>query len=143
MSRKSKPPIWFWVVSVLALLWNLMGVYAYLDQAFASNDVLGEIASAAKNLINPTPAWVTAAFATAVFAGAIGSLLLLLRKGLAEIMFLVSMVAVFIQNGYYAFLTDQDMDAGPGGLPMVIMVIGFAIGLFFFAKKAKSSGWIS
>ncbi len=143
MSNQSKPPIWYWVVSVLALVWNLMGVFAYLSQAYASNDVLEEIANAAKELVNPTPAWVTAAFAIAVFGGAIGSVLLLLRKSLAGTMFIVSLLGVIVQNSYYAFLSDQDMDAGPGGFVMVIMVIAFAVGLVLFSKKAKSSGWIN
>ena len=143
MSSQSKPPIWYWVVSILALVWNLMGVYAYLNQAYASDDVLSEIANAAKDIVDPTPAWVTAAFAIAVFGGALGSVLLLLRKSLAATMFIVSLLGVIAQNTYYAFFSNQDMDAGPGGLSMVIMVIAFAIGLVFFSKKAKSSGWIS
>lgn len=141
MSNQSKPPIWYWIVSAIALVWNLAGVYMYLDQAYAS-DTLGEIANAAKDLIDPTPAWVTAAFAIAVFGGAIGSILLLLRKSLAGTMFIVSLLGVIAQNAYY-FSNGETMDAGPGDLGMVVMIIVFAIGLVFFSKKAKTSGWIS
>ncbi len=31
-STRARPPIWFWIVSILALLWNLLGVMAYLAQ---------------------------------------------------------------------------------------------------------------
>lgn len=143
MTNQSKPPIWFWIVSALSLAWNLMGVSAYLNQVYASNDVLGEIANAAKELVNPTPAWVTAAFAIAVFAGTIGSLLLLLRKGIAHIMLIVSLIAVVVQMSYNLFLTDSPTDSGSGGMAMVIMIVGFAVALVFFSKKAKASGWIS
>lgn len=141
MSNQSKPPIWFWIVSIVALIWNLMGVQQYLAQVYPS-DALGEIANAAKDLINPTPSWVTAAFAIAVFGGTIGSVLLLIRKGLAQTMFLLSLIAVIIQMSYNLFMTDSPTDSGPGGFAMVIMIVGFAIGLFFFSKKAKASGWI-
>lgn len=30
------PPMWFWVVSILALISNIMGVMAYLKDAFMS-----------------------------------------------------------------------------------------------------------
>ena len=32
----NKPPVWFWVVSVLALIWNIIGVMSYLAQAYTS-----------------------------------------------------------------------------------------------------------
>ena len=35
----TKPPAWFWIVSVVALLWNLMGAMMYLGQAFITDDV--------------------------------------------------------------------------------------------------------
>lgn len=34
-STRTKPPIWFWIISVIALIWNLMGVMAYLGQAYS------------------------------------------------------------------------------------------------------------
>ena len=143
MTKQSKPPIWFWIVSAIALLWNLMGVKAYLDQAYGSGDVLGDIANAAKEIINPIPAWVTAAFAVAVFGGAVGSLLLLLRKSLAHTILVVSLIGIIAQMSYNLFMTDNPTDSGSGGIFMVIMIVGFGIGLVFFAKKAKASGWIS
>ena len=30
----NKPPTWFWIVSVIALIWNGMGVNQYLGQAY-------------------------------------------------------------------------------------------------------------
>jgi hypothetical protein len=142
MTKQSKPPIWFWIVSAIALLWNLMGVKAYLDQAYGTNDVLGEIANAAKDLIDPTPAWVTSAFAIAVFGGAVGSLLLLLRRSLAHTILIVSLMGIVAQMSYNLFMTDNPTDSGPGGMLMVVMIIAAGIGLVFFAKKAKTSGWL-
>ena len=143
MSRSSKPPVWFWIVSVVALLWNLAGVKAYLDQAYGSGDALSEIANAAKDLVNPTPAWVTAAFAIAVFGGTIGSLLLILRKKLAHTILFVSMLGVFAQTSYNVFATDNVANSDAGGIIMTVMVVAGAIGLVYFAKKAKISGWLN
>ena len=36
MTDQAKLPIWFWIVGVVALLWNGIGVLAYLQQALMS-----------------------------------------------------------------------------------------------------------
>ena len=33
-AHTNKPPIWFWIVSVIAILWNAMGVDQYIGQAY-------------------------------------------------------------------------------------------------------------
>ena len=80
MTNSVKPPIWFWLVSVIALLWNLMGVFNYLNQAYNQEALLEAMDQAQREVFEGIPAWATAAFAIAVFAGAIGSIGLLIRK---------------------------------------------------------------
>lgn len=142
-NQSGKPPVWFWVVSVIALLWNLMGVKAYLDQAFMSDDAMAQLEAAVQDLFNQTPAWVTAAFAIAVWGGALGSLLLILRKKLAYQVLVVSLVGIIVQMFYNVFMSGAMDVYGPGGLAMPIMILLFGIGLVWFAKKSVSSGWIS
>ena len=76
----NKPPIWFWIVSVLGLVWNAMGVNAYLQQAYDTEGYREMYTQEQLEIAANFPAWVTAAFAVAVFAGAFGCLALLLRK---------------------------------------------------------------
>ena len=76
----NKPPVWFWIVSVVALIWNGMGVMAYLGQAYMSDDALAALPEAEQALYANVPAWATAAFAIAVWGGLLGCLALLLRK---------------------------------------------------------------
>ncbi|MEP1032735.1 hypothetical protein [Ekhidna sp.] len=138
-----KPPTWFWVVSVIALIWNLMGVGAYLSQAYTPDDVIAQMEQAMQDLINQTPAWATAAFAIAVWGGALGSLLLLLRKGLAYIVLIISFLGIVVQMFYNFFMSNSMEVYGPGGAVMPIMVLLIGIGLIFLAKKGKSAGWLS
>ncbi len=71
MTEKSitKPPIWFWIVSVIALLWNGSGVYMYLIQAYDTESFRVMYTAEQLEMAHNTPSWVTAAFAIAVFAG--------------------------------------------------------------------------
>ncbi|GAB4237227.1 MAG: hypothetical protein Tsb0034_12280 [Ekhidna sp.] len=142
MTNSTKPPVWFWVVAVLALIWNLMGVGAYLQQAYASDDLLSQMEKAVADLIAQRPAWATAAFATAVWGGALGSLLLLLRKKLAHIVLVVSLVGIVIQMYYNYFMARSLADYGPGDHVMSVMILGFGIYLIFFAKKGIAADWL-
>ena len=66
----NKPPVWFWIISVIALIWNGLGVMAYLARAFATEEMIAALPEEqqAEYLVE-YPAWYTAAFAIAVFAG--------------------------------------------------------------------------
>ena len=77
MSEKKiyKTPTWFMVVAVLLLVWNLLGVMAYIMQVTMSPETLAALPDAQRQLYENTPAWATAAFAIAVSGGALGCLL--------------------------------------------------------------------
>ena len=68
-STLHKPAIWFWVVTSFALVWNIMGVMAYLGQEMAGEDVLAQMPEEQRIMIMERPAWATAAFAIAVWGG--------------------------------------------------------------------------
>ncbi|WP_424961729.1 hypothetical protein [Ekhidna sp.] len=137
-----KPPTWFWVVAVIALLWNLMGVLAYLGEALATPEMLEAMPDDQRNMIENRPAWATAAFAIAVWGGAIGSLLLLLRKGLAYTVLIASLIGVIVQMIYNLFIAESTASYGPGEIAMVIMIPLIGILLVLFAKRGKASGWL-
>lgn len=80
MNTSVKPPVWFWVVSVIALLWNLLGVMNYLNQAFNQVALMEAMDQAQREVFEGIPAWATAAFAIAVFSGTLASIGLLVRK---------------------------------------------------------------
>ena len=68
----SKPPVWFWIVSVVALLWNMLGVIAFVGQMMMTPDMLAQLPEAQRVQIEARPMWATIAFGIAVFGGAIG-----------------------------------------------------------------------
>jgi len=133
----NKPPIWFWIVSVIALIWNGLGVDHYLGQAYKTERWRSTLTDEQFEVISNFPAWLTAAFAIAVFAGALGSLGLLLRKKWAYSLLVLSLVAVIIQMGY---ILSQGQAANVG---MTISIIVFSVVLVWFSKKSISKGWIS
>ena len=143
MTTSVKPPVWFWVVSVIALLWNLMGVAAYLGDAYTSVEQLEQMTQAQRELFEGRPAWVTAAFAIAVFAGAIGSIALLIRKKWAKPVLTLSLIAAIAQFIYNTFMTNTIEVMGNQAIIFPILVLGIGLYLIFFAKKGIQNGWLS
>ena len=140
--QEIKSPKWFWIVSVLALLWNIMGVMAYLKDAFMSVEDLEKLTQAERLLYESQPAWATAAFAIAVWGGTLGCIALLLRKKWARPVFLISLIGIVVQLVYAFFLSNSFEVYGSGAVAMPIIVALIGILLVFFSGKAQNKGWI-
>ncbi|MDP5093159.1 MAG: hypothetical protein NWQ17_07595, partial [Polaribacter sp.] len=102
----NKPATSFWVIGVLALIWNALGVMAYLGQKLMTDEMKAMIPADQLEIIENTPAWATAAFAIAVWFGLLGCIVLLMRKKIAKLLFIISLVGVLVQLVYNLFLTN-------------------------------------
>ena len=140
-TAQNKAPMWFMVVTALTLGWNLMGVMAYLMQVTMSPETLAALPDAQRQLLENTPDWATAAFAVAVNGGALGCLLLLLRKSLAGLFLQLSLAGVLVQMFHAFFMSNSFEVFGPGGMVMPVMVIIIAVFLVVLAAKAKNRHW--
>ncbi len=143
MTTSVKPPTWFWVVSVIALLWNLMGVFNYLNQAFNQEAILESLDQAQREVFEGIPAWATACFAIAVFSGSIASIGLLIRKKWAKPLFVVSLIAATAQFIDWLFFSNAVDAFGPStyGMPIFVIIVGLL--LIFFSKKGIQKGWLA
>ena len=136
-------PKWFMIVAVVLLVWNLLGVMAYIMQVMMSPETLAALPQEQRQLYENTPAWATAAFAVAVNFGALGCVLLLLRKNLAGLFLQLSLAGVLVQMFHSFFMSKSFEVFGPGGLVMPVMVIFIAIYLVVLAVKANTKRWTS
>ena len=138
-----KPPMWFWIISVLSLLWNLIGVVQYLAQAYMGVEELESISQEQRIAFESQPSWVTGAFAVAVWGGALGCLFLLLRKKWAVPVLGISLIGIIAQVSYNLFISNNFELYGAQAviMPIVILIIGIA--LLLFARKATAKQWLS
>jgi len=141
---RTKPPAWFWIVSVLALLWNLMGVYAYLMDAYMKDEMATSLSEAQKGIFENQPAWITGAYAIAVFAGALGCIALLMRKKWAKPLFWLSIIAVVSRTVYYFFMTNatEVFDMVQGTIMPIVIIIVAGL-LIMISKIASDRNWLS
>ena len=136
----NKPPIWFWIVSVLALIWNGLGVMAYLGRAFATEEMIAALPKEQQaEFLVEYPSWYTAAFALAVFCGALGCIALLIRKKWAHPLFVISALGAIVQHTYLF----MNVEMNGAAMVMPIMVIAVCLFLIWLAKNAIAKNWIS
>jgi hypothetical protein len=129
----AKAPIWLRIVAALGLVWNLFGVYAYLQTVgmLAGGDAA--MSSAAM------PKWVTGAFAIAVFAGALGCLVLLMLKRMATMLLVLSLLGVIVED-VWAFGMRV---GGEENMMLSLAVNLIAILLAWLSYMAGKKGWLS
>ena len=129
----------FWVISAIALIWNVMGVINFFMQM--SPDVLEAYRESERAIIEGRPIWATVAFAMGVFGGAIGSLLLLFKKSSALYLFIASLVGVSVTMIHTLSLgIDFGLGEIVGIILMPVVVAGF---LIWYSNLAKRKGWIA
>lgn len=132
----------FWVISALALIWNLLGMAAYVMQVTMTEQTLLQYPEAERAIYANMPVWATSAFAIAVTAGTLGSALLLLRSTWAVPTFLLSLAGVFVQM-YHAFVVANVMEVvGPSSAIGPAFVIGIGVALIWYSRNVKEKGWL-
>jgi hypothetical protein len=133
----------FTIIAGLAIAWNLIGVGSYLSTVMMSPETLAAMPEAQRDLQRNIPAWVTSAYAIAVFAGTLGSIALLLRTAWAVPLLIASLLGALVQMGHAFFATAMlsVMGASAAILPILIIVIGAY--LVVYANSAKEKGWLA
>lgn len=140
MSDKVSPPIWYWIVSVVALVWNGIGVANYLMQSMMTEEMIAQLPEDQQGYFANIPVWATAGFAIAVWVGLLASIMLLARKSIAFILFVISFIGVIVQQIYWVFLSGMPMGVAEVILPIVVFL--FSLALIVLSKGAKDKGWI-
>ena len=132
----------FWAIGAVALIWNVMGGVNFFVQMNA--DAVAAFPESHRAIIEGRPAWATGGFAIAVFGGALGGLLLLLRKSAAYYLFITSLLGVIVTMTHTIDIASSTVDFSAFEiLIMILMPLTVAGFLIWYSKWAESKGWIS
>ena len=127
----------FWLISVVALIWNVGGAINYLMQT--NLEFVATLPETHRAIIEGRPAWATAAFAVAVFGGALGCLLLLLRKSVAVYVFFVALLGAVVAQLPFLGMAEFPVEAWIGWFSQL------AVGTFliWYSTWSVRKGWVS
>jgi hypothetical protein len=131
----ARAPVWLRIVAALGLIWNCFGIYNYL--------LTVGVVGGGPSLAGGMPAWVTGAFAIAVFGGALGCLGLLMLKRWSKLLLLLSLLGVLAMDLWMFVLSGARAAMPPGELGVTICVVVVAVLLVWLAYSSDRKGWLS
>ncbi len=131
----------FWIISIMALLWNVGGCINYvmqMDVEFVSTLPLTHQA-----IIIDRPVWATGGFAIGVFGGAIASLLLLFRKSTALYVFILSLLGIFVTMIHTFNVAKSKIEFSTQETFVMILLPVIVVAIFiWYTKRAIARGWL-
>lgn len=132
----------FWTIVLLGLLWNGGGIYNYMIQM--NPEFVASMSSTHQAIIEARPAWATGGFAIGVFGGTLGCFLLLLKKQIAGLVFMFSLMGIFVTMIHALNVVVSSGNISVSAVFQIvilpIVVANFLIGFTFYAAKQR---WIS
>ena len=129
----------FWVITIFMLIWNIMGCVNFFVQM--NPEMISSYRENEQAIIQGRPLWVTMGFAVAVFGGAIGCVILLLKKSTAVYLFIASLLGVLLAT---AHTLGVGIEFGPGevfGIVLIPTIV--AVFLIWYSIYAKNKGWVN
>lgn len=137
-----KPPIWYWVVSIIGLLWFLMDLSAFFMRVLMSEEGIQSIPEGHQHPYLGMPLWVDIVFAFEVFGGTLGCIGLLIRRNWALPLLILSLLGVISQTFYIYFLSDAISSMGAPAVIMPLLAIAITVCMILLARSAKSRHWL-
>lgn len=132
----------FWAISAFALVWNVLGSMNFIMQMNA--DLVSTFPETHRAIIEGRPAWASGGFAVAVFGGALGGVLLLLRNSAAANVFVVSLLGTIVTMIHTVRIASSTIDFSLAEIfVMILLPLVVATFLIWYSKRAQSRDWIS
>lgn len=132
----------FWLVCILALLWNSGGAINYIMQT--NLDFVSTLPETHRAIIEGRPVWATGGFAVGVFGGAAGCLLLLFKKPHAFYVFIVSLLGVVVTMIHTINVAASKISFSAGEifvmvlLPMIVSAL-----LIWYTNLVIKKNWVN
>ena len=135
----ASPVPWsFWAIAAIALIWNGLGAMNFIVQM--DPDSIDAYRETERAIIVGRPDWATGGFAIAVFGGALGSFLLLIRNRSAVFVFIFSLLGVIVTMMHTLGL---GVEFSVGELiGIILMPVVVAVFLVWYARYAERQEWI-
>ncbi|MEM9330868.1 MAG: hypothetical protein AAGA53_06050 [Pseudomonadota bacterium] len=143
MSDKKPAVDWkIYLIGGVTLIWNILGILNFVGQL--NPETVAAMPESHRALIEGRPIWATLAFGLAVTTGAIGCLLILLRKRAAVLMLIVSLVCVAVQLIPSLYLISNGLSFSFLEIALAF-IMPFIVSLYLvrFASFLNRQGWLN
>jgi hypothetical protein len=130
---------WYLIAAIASLVFMALGCVS-LAMHVATDPATLPLDQRA--LFQAEPSWVLAASAVGFVAGALGSLLLVLKRRAAEQMLFVSLVGVLVWLGGM-MLTPRFRDLlSTDQVAVLLTIVAITWSIYWFARHSRQRGWL-
>ena len=131
---------WFMAAAIASLLFMTLGCAALVMHVITDP---AKLPLDQRALLQAEPAWVVSASAFGFVAGALGGLLLVLRRKEAERALLASLIGMLVWlGGMLATPSFRDL-LSTDQIAVLLVVVGLTWTIFWFARHSRQRGWLS
>ena len=136
-----RTPWHLWVVGVVALLWNAFGCVDYTMTQLQGDVWLDQFGMTEVQIayFHTMPTWTFAAWAIGVWGGALGAVLLLLRRKWALPVFVLSFLG-WVAGVIYAFGMSNGLEVMGNVWPMQIVIGAACVFYIWYAWMMSKRG---
>lgn len=128
----TKPHFSFWLVAGFGLIWHLMGCMNYIVQT--NSETVAQMPESYQMIINGRAAWATAGFGISVFGGAVGCILLLLRRAVSVPVFMIALAGTVLAVVHATMLLGLE--------PSSVLSVLVGAALLWYATIARRKQWL-
>jgi hypothetical protein len=141
MNETARTPLHFWIVAVLATVWNAFGAFDYIMTQTRNEAYLAGFTDPQRAYFESFPMWMEATWAFGVWGGFLGAILLLMRSRHAVTAFAVSLAGLAASTVYQYVLNTPPTEMTTGVMmAMNIVIWAIAIGLLWYAMRMRKAG---
>ena len=137
ISGRAATPWHLWLVGVVTLLFNSMGIISYTTTKLGMLAEMGLTPSQIA-FMDSYPAWVSGFWALGVWGAFAGSVLLLLRSRLAVPAMWAALLGLLVTTIYHYALIEVPADMQAPALDVTIWVV--TLSLLFYARAMAKAG---
>ena len=130
---------WFMPAAIASVLFMGLGCVAYVMHVLTDPATLD---LEQRTAFEALPAWVVGAQAVAVWVGLAGTVLLAMKRKLAEPLLMLSLVAVLIWLAGLLLASDVRENMSANDLLVAIVVTALTWTIFWFARHSRQRGWL-
>ena len=117
-----------------------MGVFDYVMTQTQNESYMSRFTPEQLESLHGFPAWLVGLWALAVWGGALGALLVLLKRRLAVPMLLVSLLAMVVTAIHNFISADGLYATGGTGPGFVLLIFVVALCLWLYARAMRERG---
>ncbi len=134
-------PKWFKPVVILALIWNLMGLLAWVLEFTVTPELIAQMTEAQQAVYRASPEWLWMATGIAVIGGTLGCVGLIMKRAWSTLMLSLSLFGLIAQDLAIIVMIHPVAPVGADvmGMQSVVFVIGVA--LLCLSLKMNREGW--